>query len=171
MRKGKRKESTEKEMPYHPPPLPSTLHRFKALTVTATLGCNHHPPSPPLTCIVTSPVPPNPLLPLHPVTLRLRLLLHPIVSALLPPRGSISSSEAAPCPKACLRCRDLEVYTTIHNLSPLSTTQSRTREFSSTTIRDPSRSRTPSTASGINRPKPRLSEPASPVPQPTPAWL
>lgn len=156
----------------HPRP-PSTLHQqFKALTVTATQGCNHLPPFPPLTFIVTSPVPPTPLPPLLPFTLRL-LLLHPIVSALLPPQGNISS-EAAQCQKVCLHCQDLEVYTTIHNLSQLSTTQTTTRELSSTTIkpvRDISRRRTLSTTSGINQLKPKLSEPVSQVPQPIPAWL
>lgn len=153
---------------------PFTLHLwFKVLTPTAALGCHHPPPYPPLTCIVTCPAPPTPPPPLLPVTLLLLLLRPPpiTISALLPPRCSISSVSAQ-CQKVCLHCQEMEVCTTIRSPSQHSTTQTRTRECSSTTIcpvRDPSRSRTLFKASGSKQPKSRLSEPVSPVPLLTPA--
>lgn len=166
-KKRRRRRVTEREMLFLTPP-PSTLHPwFKVLTPTAIPL-----PSPPLTSIVTSPALPTPRPPLLPVTLRLLHLPPPIaISALLPPRCSIRS-EPAQCQKVCLLCQEMEVCTNIHSPSQPSSTPPRTRECSSTTIcpiRDPSRSRTLFKASGSNQPKSRLSEPVSPVPQPTPA--
>lgn len=152
-------------MPFRTPP-PSTLRlRLRVSTAPAVPL-----PSPQLTSTVTSPALPTPPPPLHPVTPRLLPPLPPTAtSARQPPRCSICS-EPAPCQTACPLCQETEFCTNTHSPSRPSTTQPRAREHRHTTacpVRELSRCRTLSKASGSNRPKSRPQEPVSQVPRPT----